>query len=119
MIDYGSKSDHDINIAVTYLANNLEGWSLSESNTSFYHCGIDGSEWVDFDVIDYCNRWTDMGPIIFNNGICVTPDLSKPDEWIADKSVEFHGRVTTIANTRSTKPLRAAAIVFLKMKGVE
>lgn len=68
--------------------------------------------------IDYCSNPAGMWPIIFENGICITPDLSKPDEWIADKSVEFYGRVKAIANNRNKNPLRAAAIVFLKMQEV-
>lgn len=61
---------------------------------------------------DYCSSWADMGPLIVAEKIALYPN--KREEWCADcyyKSID-------IGHTHKN-PLRAAAIVFLMMKGVK
>lgn len=38
-MNYKEWSDHDINMAVTCIVHKCEGWSVTENNTGFYHCG--------------------------------------------------------------------------------
>ncbi|BAN16847.1 hypothetical protein X848_gp37 [Edwardsiella phage PEi21] len=54
---------------------------------------------------DFCNSWADMGPLIVENGIVVIP-YGRNSLWMAARAgVRYH----------HTKPLRAAAIVYLMM----
>lgn len=125
MIDYESKSDLEINKAVA----NAKGFSLimelSPSSSSVY-CGYDGLESTQ-DERDYCNNWADMGPIIVSNNISVI-NIKHTTQWFACTDVEFEnicmspdGNDSGISSMCAkneyycTKPLRAAAIVFLKM----
>lgn len=63
---------------------------------------------VRFDI----NNWSDMGPIIVDNGISIY--YNKRMYWLADTYVT-HENVHAIDKS----PLRAAAIVFLEMNGVK
>ena len=62
-------SDLEVNAHVTILCYSLHGWEYSENMQQFYHCGITGDEKHNQPVIDFCNSWADMGPIIFENKI--------------------------------------------------
>ncbi|MGL5307237.1 MAG: hypothetical protein ACRC9Y_14055 [Aeromonas veronii] len=64
---------------------------------------------------DYCNDHAIMMPIVFENGIALSPTRQTNGEmaWTAGY---FMGRVVT--KFTHANPLRAAAIVYLKMKGV-
>lgn len=53
-------------------------------------------------IVDYCNSWADMGPIIESERINVVANQSA---WVARKG--FY-------DARHTKPLRAAAIIYLE-----
>lgn len=108
-MNYEAMSDHEINMMVTSCAFNLEGWSVSESNISFYHCGIDGNGFYEQYVIDYCNNPADMWPIILENKIDIFFNSSDGDG--AYKHIDNQ---TGIIESNKN-PLRAAAIVYLKM----
>ncbi|AUR95680.1 NinX [Vibrio phage 1.210.O._10N.222.52.C2] len=57
---------------------------------------------------DYCNNWADMGPIIVENDIGIEPNhIASRKIWVA-----FNGQIAA----DSGNPLRAAAIVYLKMQ---
>jgi hypothetical protein len=103
-------SDKEIGFALTTLINDVNGWSLSEDGSVFYHCGIDGSGYFSVEVIDI-NNPADMWPVIQEKRISIYPSEG-PDfmPWQAGcKSIMVTDK----------RPLRAAAIVLLMMKGVK
>lgn len=65
------------------------------------------------DSKDYCNSWADMGPIIVEYRIDIYFDdfgyAEACKSWNYGQGLEF----------KDKNPLRAAAIVFLMMKGVK
>jgi hypothetical protein len=62
-----------------------------------------------FDQLDYCNNWSDIGPIIDRENMFIAPIY---DGWQAS-SIECDLPVT------AETPTKAAALCYLKMKGVE
>lgn len=111
-MNYEDISWHEINMAVTCIDHNCEGWSVSENNMSFYHCGADGNGWEEVEVVDYSkpeNAW----PIITENHI----NLSKhkdDNEWFAFTRAEDFG--VSEFQWKNKDALLAAMICFLKMK---
>lgn len=106
-MNYEEMSDHDINMAVTCIANNLKGWEVSASNISFYHCGIDGSEFHEVYVADYCSNPDYAWSIIVANKIDIQHRSAVKTGCVASLSGDsdiYH---------ISYNPLRAAMIVFL------
>ena len=66
---------------------------------------------------DYCNSWSDAGPIIQENKIAIVPDGT---EWVASTDTYFvDGAEWCIDGLWNDNPLRAAMIVFLMMKDEE
>ena len=63
-------------------------------------------------AVDYCNSWTDMGPIIDDNDITVGPCTSG-----RKMAASYRGGFNDIVFF-DNKTCRAAAIVFLMMNGV-
>jgi len=61
---------------------------------------------------DYCNDWADIGPIIEREKITV--DFWDYKQWIAHNNGD-----TPFVKTRAETPTKAAALCYLKMKGVE
>lgn len=65
-------------------------------------------------IFDYCNNWSDAGPIIAEHRIGIIP-APENGKWRAahrktgDDSTPYHF-------TQHTNPLRAAMIVFLEMQ---
>lgn len=57
---------------------------------------------------DYCNDWADIGPIIEREGIGLT---SLVGGWIANIGYKF--------SCEEDIPTKAAALCYLKMRGVE
>lgn len=57
---------------------------------------------------DFCNSWADMGPLIVEKRFGIHP-VTFSTEWTAVRSVY------KINNVNSDNPLRAAAILYLKM----
>lgn len=81
----------------------------------------DGANWFEFDG---CKSWEDMGPIISDNEISLIRDVSTTPvvweavgkAWFTHLGIESSlGRSFEAVNPN---PLRAAAIVFLMMNGV-
>lgn len=70
--------------------------------------------------LDYCNSWSDMGPIIYQHSISLVLD---GDHNTAVKNFEcFNGEgggFTGDYEHEHTNPLRAAVIVYLMMNGVK
>jgi hypothetical protein len=66
--------------------------------------------WVDQNMVDYVNNWSDIGPIIDREGLNITIDKTNK-VWIAwtwDSSIDV----------RADTPTKAAALCYLKMKEV-
>lgn len=98
-------SDKDVNKAV-------------EKITGMYCEDVDGRY---VQTCDYCNNWSDIGPIIVDYGICLTSPTKgrKTANWSASWN-EDGGRWSSGDIVFGDKnPLRAAAIVFLEMNGVK
>lgn len=71
----------------------------------------------EFSNVDYCNSWSDMGPLALNNNIVITPCMGSNN---GDATGYFeHKNPITIDFCVNYKALRAAAIVFLMMNGVK
>jgi len=61
---------------------------------------------------DYCNSWSDMGPIIVENKISLVELSSVATGWKA-QAMHLEGK----PHSSNPSPLRAAAIVYLMIKG--
>lgn len=116
MIDYSQMSDHEINKAVADIAMNGT-WHLRpehhENKTGGWLYGSNGIE--THPLPDYCNNPADAWPIIESNRIGTIP-APEPGEWkAAHRNVGDDG--SPYYFNKDKKPLRAAMIVFLMMKG--
>ena len=76
-------------------------------------------------IIDYCNSWSDMGPIIAKVGISLSHNIARvdADSLVYDKKFDngFHifRHEGAMGDISERAYLRAAAIVFLEMNGVK
>jgi hypothetical protein len=120
MTDYSQMSDQLINIAVAEAID--PGRQVIESKSRPPAACIIGSpgQWV-----DYCNNPADAWPIITQNLISIDPDYEFID--ISEEQVFPSGLwISEYTNGRGLflrhadeSPLRAAMIIFLKMKDAE
>lgn len=70
-------------------------------------------------LVDYCNNWSDAGPIIVEHKICLIPEIGDGTWWAMYQPViQIDWRVDADNKTieNDTNPLRAAMIVFLEMQ---
>jgi hypothetical protein len=109
MIDYVNISDFKLGLELTISINGL-------SNQDVLDVNIKARTLECYKIIDI-NSWADMGPIILQYGICLTSPTvgTKSKQWSASWN-EDGGRWSSgdiVAGHEN--PLRAAAIVFLKM----
>ena len=104
-------SDFEINCSMAIAQGCDVVVELSPSSSSVY-CGYEGLESTQAER-DYCNNPADIWPIIYNNEIQVTPSKS---ELSSAATFTNHGYVDKERYDKN--PLRAAAIVFLMMNGV-
>ncbi len=99
MIDYENMSKSDINKAVA-----------DKLGVNWQVCALDENEIYDVntdDIVDYCNDPSDMWPVIQNKGISIIFDgFSNYTAFARDWEIIDSDK----------NPLRAAAIVFLKME---
>lgn len=102
MSNWQDKSDFEINKAVAK-ARNLN-WNVSAVDDEVVMIGC-------CEVFDPCNVADDSWPVIVENKISIFPTGLKSGMWQAEHY--FHDVV------RDKKPLRAAMIVYLEMKGVQ
>lgn len=122
MKDYGKMSDFEINQAVTCKLYGCHEWSTNLVG-NFYHCGFDGSQYVEVTVADYCNNPSDAWPLIAESNIATRPLYIRDAE--GRKIVEWEAKFTDREFPRNTigwddkNPLRAAMIVYLMMKDEE
>ncbi len=116
-MNYEDMSDHEINMAVTCIENNCQGWATTASNTGFYHCGIDGGGFYEVECVDYCSNPSDAWAIIVKSKIGITPSCEK---WMANNfNPSNSGWIHVQTMHYDKNPLRAAMICFLKMKDAE
>ena len=117
-MNYEEMSWHEINMAVTCIENNCQGWSVTASNTGFYHCGIDGSGWEEVEVVDY-SKPENACPIILQT--CMTIELAHPKLGGVGTNTIYNplGTDWQCDYEDNKQWLRAAMICFLKMKESE
>lgn len=109
-MNYIEMSDFEINKAVAiacgYAEENCEfGWQGKPD------VGVEWSDETGYPTksFNYCNSWADAGPIIGGARIAIMPSEMKSElQWI---STSGRGQYQYHPN-----PLRAAMIVFLKMR---
>ena len=114
-----SKSDGELSLAILKIKTDNMGENYrvaklsSARNFSTAKCliGTDGcgSTTLAFDI----NDWSDMGVLIVDNKITISPiepylDEHNPDEWFAG--------IIGVDDVWHVNPLRAAAIVYLLMQ---
>ena len=110
-IDYSQLSDREINIQVARIIHPerevIESKSRPPSACVIGHLP---SKWL-----DYCNNWSDAGPIIVENKISF---YQEDNEWCACSNLTIHhsGQADWECMCYDTNPLRAAMIVFLEMQ---
>jgi len=98
-------TDSEINLAIAkieYPAQAQIERPVGELTPSIYVSGIG--------LVDYVNDWSDIGPIIERELIHLYPQIK---DWIA----ECYGESDVEAYAET--PTKAAALCYLKMKGVE
>lgn len=93
MTNYSQMSDLEINKAVAF------------------HIGLSTFVLAEDGDFTPCTSWADAGPIIVKNRIHLVPPLRDFHPWNADRGVAFE--------YRHDNPLRAAMVVFLKIKDCE
>ena len=117
-MNYEEMSDKEINIAVASAVGESPfvskcinfGGSESSVAVGFGNC---------MRTVDYCNRWEDAGPVIFDNGICLASPVKPRDEWIITWTIDGGLWSVNDITYRHKNPLRAAMIVYLKMENAE
>lgn len=115
MKDYASMSDFEINKRVADIAMNGT-WHVKPShhdnNTGGWLYGSNGIQ--TYELPDYCNTPADAWPIITANRIGVIP---APEHGVWRAAHRVIGEDSNPRHfTQHANPLRAAMIVFLKMK---
>ena len=104
-------SDKQISEAVLSL---ITGYSIDEAREI-----ISTGYFSKSSFCDYCNSWADMGPLIHEAKISLSPcysadpvvySYSPTGKWCAEHFYLQSGQVT------NTNPLRAAAIVYILIK---
>ena len=110
-MNYEEMSDHEIDTQVTMIVFGCQNWQLSESNISFYHCGIDGGEFHEQDIVNFCNNHSESAQLTELNKISVKYRAGnsslKPMASSSERDDYYYA---------DENPKRAAMIVFLMMK---
>ena len=105
-------SDEDLSHAILIAIHGevINHFCLSDDKTYVYDCGVIGDSFYRVDLIDI-NNPADMWPIIIENAITINRDTCQ-----VHVSSYFSENINVSVQPR--KALRAAAIVFLMMNGV-
>lgn len=117
-MNYEEMSDFEINEAVSmFIPFNDCQWKETENDMVFIceHPINEPSRCTDREEFNPCNSPDDMWPLIVENEIGLNPPMS----WETDPEWEaktFNEDGSDEYNNIHTNPLRAAAIVFLKMQ---
>lgn len=110
MKDYSEMSDNEINQCMTAVVDGCENWCLSDDENCFYDCGIDGNQFYEVKIKDYCNNPSDAWPIIVENKIGIT---FVNGEWRASSVAAGYHEFSNI------NALRAVCCCFLLMNNVD
>jgi hypothetical protein len=106
-------TDEDVSFAIlmSIHGKEIDHWCVSDCEKFIYDCGPIGDEFHKIDLIDYCNSWADMGPLIESTGITIGPCTSG-----GKMAACYRGGFDDIT-AFSGRTLRAAAEVYLMVKG--
>lgn len=121
-MDYTKLSDHEINKLVAHqLGYTEQGEGWIDNADGIYWYILDPKEGYRYSLPNYCKSWAEAGPIIEKESICLQKETDiccsdccevfERDNWEASHAIEniwFD----------DPNPVRAAMIVFLKLKGV-
>ena len=111
-MNYDEMSDFEINKAVAEASGGYGGIADIGGDAV---CAYDAEYGVSFYTErDYCSNWSDAGAIITDNKISIIFD-HKQSTWKASVPFSFGGHTSAY----DTNPLRAAMVVYLKMKDAE
>lgn len=109
-MNYEDMSDPEINKAVA----DALGLKTTSQYDDFIAVRKKGfGQWVE---VDYCNNPSDAWPIIFHSQISLTSPNSFGTEEIWDAEYFIPKNTGEVISENNKNPLRAAMIVFLKMK---
>lgn len=116
MKTWDDRSDFEINCGVAIALGCDVVIEFAHSSTSVY-CGYEGLESTQ-DERDYCNKPADMWPIMLKNGIGIVAENGKLIGATTSSQQYYEPYGDIIYSYDHVNPLRAAAIVFLMMNGV-
>lgn len=105
-------TDAQINVMMQKLVSGYSEYQNTTSTATIFHSSVEDGGVIAINVRNYCNDPAAMMPLVFSEGIGLYPErFGDGDVWVAAKSIYKAN------NFRHTKPLRAAAIVYLKARG--
>lgn len=118
-MDYSQLSDFEINKRVAeVIYKDRDGLFVARNIPSREGVTIVAeinSEDICIAAADYCNNWSDAGPVIESKLICLAADVFAEShdggKWVAQPAYGWEKE-----RVRSNNPLRAAMIVFLMMQ---
>lgn len=112
-------TDQQINVMMTISINNIDKSHIEHvGDTCLFVTNHDRPEGADCYLIeDFCNNPSVMMPIVFKSEICLINEGDGKDYYACYASRDGWELIIGESFTH-TNPLRAAAIVYLKMKGV-
>jgi len=112
-MNYSEMSDVEINISVAQLIfpnKKVIGSASRPPKAHIVGDGLRAGSWV-----DYCNSWSDAGPVIEKHMICLAADVfAEPQDggkWVARPAYGWDKEAV-----RNDNPLRAAMILFLQSR---
>lgn len=118
-MNYSEMTDFEINKAVGEIV--LEGkWACKpgcagNQSDSWHYGSVDTFVTPYPPLPDYCNSWSDAGPIIEKHLICLVADVfAEPQDggkWVAQPAYGWDSE-----RVRSDNPLRATMILFLQTR---
>lgn len=111
-----TKSNDDINVALTVLIHDCEKWGFNDTSNVFYHCGIDGSKYHEQPVVNFCGNPSRAWMHILNNHITITPRMGNNPGDATGYSKDANP--VTIEFDANEEALRAALICLLEVNGV-
>lgn len=120
-MNYENATDTELNIRLTSLVYKLDGWECTPMGTIFFHCGVDGGQFYEQKVINYCTDWSATMPLAVEYG--VTPLLddgfgyatTDPYECYEPHGASEEGGFFAVKIDHDTPPLRAIVICLIKV----
>jgi hypothetical protein len=99
-------NDAEINLTIAKIEHPNESWRTTHED------GVSRIAGQELIAKDYVNNWADIGPIIEREGIDLAYDGTVWSTYGLDKA-------TLGVCAKAETPTKAAALAFLKIKGVE